>query len=93
MDKYIPWIISLLSLLFACYQGLKKNVKEDTGITTELTVKLDEVKRIVEKLEGKFDKVAESVQDVKDWAAHEISELRNELCLLKQRVEQIEKGD
>ena len=34
--NWVPWLIAGLSLLYNLYQGIKKNQKEDTGITTEL---------------------------------------------------------
>lgn len=61
--NWVPWLIAGLSLLYNVYQGVKKNQKEDTGITTELSIKLDELTRLVEKMNNKID---DSTSEIKD---------------------------
>lgn len=61
--NWVPWLIAGLSLLYNVYQGVKKNQKEDTGITTELSIKLDNLTTLVEKMNIKID---DSTSDIKD---------------------------
>jgi len=61
--NWLGWAIAGLSLLYNCFQGTRNKQKEDTGITTELSCKIDNLTTLVEKMNIKID---DSTSDIKD---------------------------
>ena len=67
--NYIPYIVSILALLFSVYQFIKATEKEDTTQLTTLLIKLENISDGVNEIKKDMRSMREDVQVLRERIA------------------------
>lgn len=69
MTSYIPYIVSVLALLFSVYQFVKASEKEDTSQITTVLIKLENIAEGIAEIKTDMRSVKEDVQNLRERVA------------------------
>ena len=62
----LPYIVSVIALLFSVYQFVKHTEKEDTGQITTVIVKLENIAEGISEIKADIRNVKEDVQTLRE---------------------------
>ena len=69
MRDYIPYVVSIVALLFSVYQFIKATEKEDTTQITTLLIKLENISEGIIDIKRDMKSVREDVQLLRERVA------------------------
>lgn len=69
MRDYIPYVVSIVALLFSVYQFVKATEKEDTTQITTLLIKLENISDGIIEIKKDMKSVREDVQQLRERVA------------------------